>query len=483
MIVVGSGAGGLSAAVTAAIQGKQKILVAEKTKYFGGTTAFAGGGLWVPLAPQSLALGYKDTPELAEKFIRNCLGKDYDHELVSAFLESGPEAIKWLEEQDAVKLLSCPMPDYHMEIEGGIVGRTLLNAPYEGRQLGPLVKKVRYPIQGLCAFGSMQICLTEMQVWMKPFSSLHNFTFATKGFLRYGTDLLKYGKGARLTNGNAMAGRLLGAADRAGVALWDNAAVLEPIMDKDRVVGATINRNGQTLRVRARKGVVLASGGFSRSVEMSRKYLPNSDWSAGPRGNKGDGIRFGVAAGGNLPPLNSNNALWAPVSEFKPRKGAVRNYPHFSLDVTKPGSIIVDGDGKRFGNESAPYHIFGRQAHAAGVRKEYMILDRYALRKYGIGVCLPAPYPIGHILRRGYLESAPTIRELAVRLGIDPDSLSATVERFNSMARAGKDLDFQRGEGAYEQFYGDPGVKPNPCLAPLAKAPFYALPMYPGLLS
>lgn len=480
VIVVGSGAGGLTAAITSALSGKENVLVAEKTKSFGGTTAFAGGGLWIPMSPQAVAAGYQDSLELSRRYIRNCLQEDYDHDLVSAFLEAGPKAIKWLEAQNAVRLISCPMPDYHVEIDGEIISRTLLNAPYDGRQLGPMLKKVRYPIQGLCAFGSMQGDLLELSRWTDPFGSWANFQFAMKGLLRYATDLLRYQKGTRQCNGNAFAGRLLGAANRAGVSLWNNASALAPIMDKDRVVGAMIRKDGRDIKVRARKAVVLASGGFSRSVEMSRKHLPNADWSAAPRGNKGEGLQFGVSAGGNLPTPHQNNALWAPISEFKPRKGPVRNYPHFSLDLTKPGSLIVDGEGRRFGNESAPYHVFGRQTHAAGVRKEYMVSDRRALRKYGIGICLPAPYPIVHILRRGYLESAPTIAALGVRLGINPQQLTATVERFNFMARDGKDLDFSRGERAYDRFYGDPAVKPNPCLAPLVTPPFYALPMYPG---
>ncbi|TPX12960.1 uncharacterized protein E0L32_006605 [Thyridium curvatum] len=485
VVVVGSGAAGLTAAFVAAFGTNLRVLVAEKTKYYGGTTAYSGGGLWIPGNPKMAELGMSDSRDRIETYIRQILGDDaYQEDLISPFLDSGPKMVKWMEENSAVRFVGVPAPDYHMDREGSAFGRTMMTEPYDGRRLGSsLVKQVRYPLQGMCAFGSMQTDLSKVDTWKRPFGSWENFTFCSKSLARYALDQLRFGKGAALYNGNALIGRLLESVRREGVDLWNNAAALEPLGASGRIEGLVIRKDNTDIRVRATKAVVLATGGFGRSVEWSRRLLPNADWSASPRGNQGDGLRIGATVGGNLPPSNGDNALWSPISQYVPRKGPVRAFPHLALDRSKPGCIIVDGDGRRFANESAPYQPFGHATHAAGVRKEFLIGDRKFLRTYGMGMALPAPYPIGHLLRKNYILQAPTIPKLAKRLGIDPAQLSSTVNRFNQFAQQGKDEDFHRGEAIYDQGYGDPNVQPNPCLAPLAKPPFYALPLYPGNVS
>jgi hypothetical protein len=432
--------------------------------------------------PLSLAQGCSDSREQVERYLRNFLKNDYDDTLISAYLDTGPEMVKWLEAKAATRLVPCASPDYYLHIDGALKGgRTLLNAPYDGRRLGKLVKQVRYPLQGYSAFGSMQTDPGYLECWKQPLANWRNFGFVTESLLRYAGDQIRYGKGTALYNGNALIGRLLESANNSGVKLWSNAVVAEPILEKDRVVGMVIKKDDRDLRIHARKCVILASGGFARSAELSRKYLPNQDWTASSRGNQGDGIRIGVASGGNLPPpLGENAAIWTPISELRVRNGPTRTYPHFTFGLGKPGSIIVDGDGNRFANESAPYQDFGRATHAAGVRKEYLIGDTKHLRRYGMGVALPAPYPIGYLLQQGYLISALNVPTLASKIGIDPEKLSATVERFNGFARNGKDLDFARGEASYDQANGDPSTEPNPCLGALEHSPFYAIPMYPG---
>lgn len=484
--MVGSGAGGLTAAITATLSRRQKVLVIEKAKWFGGTSAFSGGALWVPMNPQSLAK-YPDSRADAERYIRNFVKReDYNETLVSAYLDSAPEMVKWLESQSAARFVQCPTPDYYLHIDGALkAGRTILNAPYNGRRLGKgLVKQVRYPLQGYCAFGSMQTDALELNIWTHPFSSWRNFSLVTKGLLRYAVDQVLYGKGTLLCNGNALVGRLLESATKSGIQLWNNAAAVEPILEKDRVVGIIVSRGGGgDTRIRARKGVILASGGFARNAAWSRRYLPSTanSWTVSPRGNSGDGIQIGLASGGNLPPsLGGNAALWSSISEIRTRNGPNRTYPHFGMGLTKPGSIIVDSDGKRFANESDSYQNFGKVSLEAGIQNHYLVANKTHLRKYGIGAALPAPYPVGHLFRNGYLITASTIPELAKRIGINPQQLSATVERFNGFARDGKDLDFNRGEGSFDRAYGDPENKPNPCLAPLDKGPFYAIPMYAG---
>jgi len=485
VVVVGSGAGGLTAAVTATLSGNKKVLVAEKTKWFGGTTAYSGGALWVPRNELALAAGYEDAPGQAEEYLRNYLKDDYDDAaktMVSAYLEAAPAMVKFLEHNSATEFVVAPTPDYYMHLDGACkAGRTVLNAPYDGRRLGSMVKQIRYPLQGYCAFGSLQVDLLAMNTWRQPFRSLSNFLSVTKGVVRYSLDRTFWGKGTKLCNGNALVGRLIEKARNSGIELWKNAPAVEPLLENGRVTGVVINKDGQRLRVRAKQGVVLASGGFARSSELSRKYLSNPDWTVSPRGNVGDGMRFGLASGGSLPaPLGENAALWSPISILRSSRGPARSYPHFATAITKPGSIMVDADGKRFANEAASYQDLGRATHEAGVRVSYLVGDKRHLQNYGMGMALPGGYPIRHLVKRGYLITAPTITALAQRLNIDPDNLSATIERFNGFARKGKDEDFGRGDGSFDQAYGDFEVKPNPSLAPIEKSPFYAVTLYSG---
>ncbi|KAK4897774.1 hypothetical protein LTR27_004546 [Elasticomyces elasticus] len=485
VVVVGSGAGGLTAALTATLTGKKKVLVVEKTKYYGGTTAYSGGALWLPMNHVSLATGVKDSREQAEKYVRNYMKDGYDESskrLLDAYLTAGPDMTKLLEESSSTTFVAAPTPDYYTNIDGAaMAGRTVLNAPYDGRRLGSVLKLIRYPLQGYCAFGSLQVDLLALNSWRQPFRSWSNFSAVTGGVMRYMKDRMFWGKGTVLCNGNGLVGRLIESAQKSGIQLWNNASAIEPILDSSRVAGLVVTRNGKQLRIRAKDGVILASGGFARSSELSRKYLPYYDYTVSPRGNVGDGMRFGIASGGSLPaPLGEDAALWSPISVLRSPKGPARSYPHFSTAITKPGSIMVDSDGKRFVNEAASYQDLGAATHKAGVRVSYLIGDKTHLRSYGMGMALPGGYPIKHLIRRGYLVTAPTISDLANRLGIDPANLTATVDRFNGFARKGKDDDFGRGDGSFDIAYGDPENKPNPSLAPIEKGPFYAVTLYSG---
>ncbi|KEF52368.1 uncharacterized protein A1O9_11609 [Exophiala aquamarina CBS 119918] len=484
VIVVGTGAAGLTAALTATLSGRQKVLVTEKTKWFGGTSAYSGGALWVPMNHVASAAGLKDSAGKAELYLRNYLKEDYEDvkPMVSAYLESAPAMVRFLEDNSATKFVAAPTPDYYMELEGACkAGRTVLNAPYDGRRLRSMVKQIRYPLQGYCAFGSLQVDLLALNTWRQPFRKWQNFSAVTKGVLRYASDRVRWGKGTELCNGNALVGRLVEKAIQSGIQLWNNAPAVQPLLEKGRVVGMVISKDGREVKVRARRGVILASGGFARSSELSRKYLSNPDWTISPRGNVGDGMRFGLASGGNLPaPLGENAALWSPISILRSPKGPARSYPHFATAITKPGSIMVDSDGKRFANEAASYQDLGRATHEAGIRVSYLIGDKRHLRNYGMGMALPGGYPIKHLIKRGYLITASSIPALAQRIGIDPTNLSATIERFNNFARNGKDDDFGRGQGSFDQAYGDFEIKPNPSLAPIEKSPFYALTLYSG---
>lgn len=485
VVVVGSGCAGLTAALVCATRGL-RVLVVEKTRYFGGTTAYSGGGAWIPHNKHQPAVGVSDSTQQVDTYLRAVMGPLYEEgdKKIAAFLRSGSQMVDWIESHSQVRFKPVPLPDYHVDKPGASAGRTILTEEFNGCALGRAgIRDMRYPLQGLSAFGTMQLDPGDMGKMTGVFRGVGNFVFATRRVLRYLVDLLVYGKGTHMANGNALAGRLVASVRGVGVELWSHTVALEAITTDGRVEGIKVDRNGQTLSICATRGVVLASGGLGRSPE-ARKVMPH-EWTAVPRGNTGDGNRIGVAVGGTLPPPNPMNGIFAPISLLHPKDPSkpIRRYPHFAIDRAKPGSIIVGPDGRRFANEAQPYQEFVSTMHARGIEKAYYIGDRTLLRKYGMGMALPAPYPIWRLLRQGYLIQAPTIAELAAKIGVPANALEETVKQMNGFAAVGKDTQFHRGANAYDQFYGDPEVKPNPNLGVCERAPFYALPIYPGNVS
>ncbi|KKA22701.1 hypothetical protein T310_3275, partial [Rasamsonia emersonii CBS 393.64] len=459
VVVVGSGCSGLTTAFVAAKYGLS-VLVLEKTRYFGGTTAYSGGGAWIPNNKHQPSIGIEDSPAQAETYLHNVLGDLYDTEKIPVFLQSGPEMVAWMEANSVLRFKPVPLPDYHISKKGASIGRTLLTEEFDGRQLGPLIRDVRYQIQGYAAFGSMQADPEELPMLTNPFGTVGNLAHGTKKALRYAVDLVRWGKGTASGKRKCPGGTA-------------------PLLGS--VMGLQVLRNGEEKYIHARKGVVLASGGFGRSEE-AKQFVPH-EWCAASRGNTGDGKRMGVESGGALPPKNPMNAIFAPISLLHVPDGPVRRFPHFAIDRSKPGSIIVGPDGRRFANESEPYQEFVSAMHRKGIQKAYYIGDRTHLRKYGMGMALPWPYPIWNLLRQGYLISAPSISALAEKIGVPAQNLERTVAEYNSFAATGKDLQYDRGGNAYDRFYGDPAVQPNPNLRPCTRSPFYALPLYPGNVS
>lgn len=459
----------------------------EKSNFFGGTTAYSGGGAWIPANKHQPAVGVTDdTPEKADTYLRNVVGDLYDPTLTRAFLKTGPLMVEWMEENTAMRFKPVALPDYHEKQPGASTGRTLLTEVFDASVMGrQRLRDLRYTLQGYHAFGSMQADPSELEYTTWPFSSVGNFTATTRKVLRYAWDLVRYGKGAVVANGNAMIARLFYSCMQAplSITLWKNSPAVKTIIDdKRRVIGAVVSKDGSECTVKARKGIILASGGFGRRPDAYK--LLYHEWTAQPKHNVGDGLRMATESGGVLPPPNPDNGIYAPISVLRRKDGQVRRFPHFAIDRSRPGSVIVGPDGRRFENESAPYQEFVKKMHSLSIKKAFFIGDSDFIRRYGMGMALPGPLPIRHLVKQGYLHKADTLDELAGKIGVPAKNLKATISESNDNARNGVDPDFGRGETLYDRFYGDAsrGLK-NPNLGPCSKAPFYALPLYPGNVS
>ena len=484
VLVVGSGASGMSAALTAQFHG-MKVIVAEKAEKFGGTSARSGGWLWVPCTFKAKEWGIKDTPEAVKTYLKYEGGDAYNEERVDAFLSNGDAAIRFLEKNTEVKFdMPLALPDYHAEHPGGrIGGRTMGSIPFDGRLLGDNLKMVSPPLPELTVFGMMVGTGQDIKHFMRTFKSLASFKYTTLRFFKYFLEHLKYGRGMTLTNGNALIGRMLKSAYDLGVTMWASSPVEELLYENKRVVGAIVNKNGEKVKVIAKKGVIMAAGGFPHDVARRKKlfvHAPtgNEHWSPTPTTNTGDSFRMVEAVGVKQDTHLPNAAAWAPVSLIKRPDGTTGVMPHF-IDRGKPGTIAVNKHGVRFTNEGHSYHDFVQgmiNAHQPGEEIfSWLICDHTTLRNYGLGCVPPAPLGISKYLKNGYLKKGRSIAQLANAIGVSTQALEQTVKKFNSYTD-GRDLEFGKGSTAYNRLQGDAfHTGPNPCVKPIEDGPYYAV--------
>ena len=489
VLVAGSGCSGMAAAITARHRGLD-VLIVEKEPRFGGTTARSGGWLWIPGTSLARAYGITDSPEQARTYLRHEAGNNYDAARVDAFLAAGPEAVDFFTTQTALRFdMPLVFPDYHAEAPGGTQGgRSMVTSPFDGRELGDHINNLGAPLPELTVFGMMLGSGKEIVHFMRATKSLTSAVYVAGRLARHFMDVLRYGRGMTLTNGNALAGRLAKSALDLKIPLWLSSPVRELIVENGAVRGARIVREGRTVEVRAKRGVVLACGGFPHDVARRKAMFPHAPtgaehFSPGPAGNTGDGLRLAESAGGRVENRLPNAAAWVPVSLTKRKDGSRGVMPHF-IDRAKPGVIAVMRDGKRFANEGNSYHDFVQAMTKAAKPNEeiaaFLICDHKTLRKYGLGCVPPFPMPLGHHLRSGYLMRGATLAELAAKAGIDAKALGETVAQFNAVAVEGRDPAFGKGSRAYNRYQGDALHGPNPCVAPLKDGPFYAIKMVIG---
>ena len=480
LLVIGAGAGGMTAALTGAIAGLS-VLVCEKTAMVGGTTATSGGTTWVPGTELSLRAGVPDRAEEAATFLRHVVGNRGGDDLRAAFLASGAEAIADLERHSEVRFAAAAAhPDYLDGPGAAHGGRALAPLAFDGRLLGRDFGRVRPPRDVFLGLGGMMVGRAELGALLKPFASLANLKTTLGVVLPYFRDRISHRRGTRLLMGNALVGRLFYSLRQRKVPVWFDSPLSDLIREGDQVIGAVIQTPQGPRRVKARRGVVLATGGIGWNKDLRARLFPAeiAPVSQAPAGNTGDGIAMAQAIGAALDDGCDSAGLWMPCSMRQNADGTTSIWPHILLDRAKPGLIAVGPDGRRFVNEADSYHDFCMGMIRAGLREAWLVVDDPFIRRYGLGLVLPGGRGLGQLLRTGYLTSAPSLAVLARRIGVDVGGLRASVAANNRFAAAGKDDDFGRGNSAVNRFNGDAEAA-NPCLGPIGTAPFYALKVVP----
>jgi len=480
VVVMGAGAAGMTAAIVAKSEGLEP-LVLEKTDQVGGTAALSVGMMWFVDSGPMRAAGFEDSFDKARRYFAATVGSSVARSLQDAYIEQGRVALDYLLRHSELRVVAVEYPDYNPEIDGGMFGRAHAPLEFDGRELGPFFRHVRAPLAAFAPFGGMMLDLEDLMHFLAFTRSLRSFRHVLKRFLRYGRDRLRYHRGTRLVGGNALVARLYRTILDRKIEIQLRTAVSKLSMAGGAVAGVEVEQGGRVTRIRCRRGVVIATGGYPGSLEMRREHSrkPTVELGLGLGSNVGEGIRLGQSAGGRLDHNSEDTGFYVPVSVLANSEGGKVLWGHFMLDRPKPGFIAVGKDGNRFTNEAASYHAFTLGMFEAGAIPAFLIADSRALKKYGIGLILP-----GQSLRRyekaGYLFSGRTLSELAARIGIDARGLERSVARNNRFAATGVDEDFGKGSTAYNIYKGDASHVPNACLGPIEQGPFYAVKLVPG---
>lgn len=484
VIVVGSGAGAMTSAVFLADQGFS-VLVLEKSDKFGGTSAISGGGIWIPNNHYFARQGGSDSAEQARRYLDAAAGDQVDPDRLQAYLDNAPKMIEALTRCSRVRYaVAAKYPDYYPHLPGALPGgRTLDPELFDSSLLGDELANLRKPSPSTLLMG--RIAWTARDAHKAMARSFGWRLLILRLMLRYKLDF-KWRRKSRFDRRAALGSSLVCSLRRSlmdrNVPLWLNSDFRELIVQEGRVRGVRIRREGRDIDLQARHGVILASGGFEQNQALREQYLPKPTrmaWSATPPGNNtGAALQAGLAQGAATALMDW--AWWAPTiavpGEDKPRG--------IFAERAFPGAIVVNAQGRRFVNEAAPYLEFVDAMHRDNARTggsvpAWVIFDGHFRFNYAMGPLMPAQVMPDSRLRKEWRDTlywkADTLEALAGKIGVDAQGLASTVAQVNDYARTGVDLDFGRGGNVFDRYYGDCNIKPNPCLAPLRKGPYYAM--------
>ena len=493
VLVIGSGCGGLTAALTADISNPAKVLVIEKSHLIGGTSATSGGVIWIPDNHLGKEKGAQDSISEAKDYLKATIPADeFNEPLIDAYLDQGPKMVKFMQDHTDARYTSLEhYPDYFQDAPGVKLGnRALEPLPVSADVLGDDVDNLHPSGPQTIVFGRYGVNFEESHAFTTQ--SPGWFRLFAKIFLTYWLDFswrIKRKRSRRLAFGAASVTRLFASIKKRNIPIWRSAALQEFILRDNKVIGAVIQKDGRLIKVQARRGVIVASGGFGQNQEMREKYLPkptNSDWGCEPKTNTGDPIKAAEAIGAQLKFMDK--AWWVTTV-----KAPNEEFPRLSeVEKSLPGNYTVNKSGKRFANESQNYltfmlEVLDKEKKGESCAPMYMIFDANHRKNYPVGPLMPGKFFPDKLVKiihtdwfgSDFLTTANTIEELAIQTGIDSEALQSTVERVNNFSATGKDLDFQRGDNERDRFSGDPSLL-NPCLGPIDKAPFYAMRIDPG---
>ncbi|MEY2777355.1 MAG: hypothetical protein RLY30_1453 [Pseudomonadota bacterium] len=486
VVVVGSGAGGMLAALRAHDLGLS-VVVVEKADVYGGTSAISGGGIWIPNNTQAKRAGLKDSPEAARAYIQASVGDVVEADRIEAYLKSAADMADYLEQKTRVRYaVAAQYPDYYPSLPGALAGgRTLDPELFDASVLGDELKRLRPPSPTTLLMG--KIAWTARQAH-KAMSKSFGWRFMVVwAMLKFRMDKgWRKKTGMRRDRYAALGSALVAGLRRSmmdrDIPLWLSSPLQRLIEDNGRVVGVEVVRDGQACQVKALKGVILASGGFEQSQGLREQHLPaptQARWSATPAGqNTGDGLVAAQLLGAKATLMDW--AWWCPTIGV-PKESSQRGV---FAERAFPGAIVVNGLGRRFANEAEPYLEFGKAMYDDHLKTgktlpAWVIFDAHFRFHYAMGPIMPGQImPDRRIPQEWWdqvLWTADSLDALAAKIGVDSAGLKETVDRVNGFALTGKDLDFDRGGNVYDRYYGDVNVKPNPCLAPIQKGPFYAM--------
>ncbi|WP_052378720.1 FAD-dependent oxidoreductase [Polycyclovorans algicola] len=488
VIVVGSGAGGMTAALCAKDEGLSSVVI-EQAAVYGGTSAVSGGGIWIPCNDGMPATGISDSPEEALAYLKHLTGGDVPLPRLEAYVSQAPKMVRHLKNAFGVEFRPvAKYPDYFPNEDGGKPGaRTMEPVPFDAAQLGDTFNTQREPYKSTLVLG--RISMDQVQAHVL-FSRAKGWIWLTMKLMwRYWSDLgwrRKTWRDRRQVLGQALVASLRGAMLRKQMPLMLETSLDGLVEEGGRVVGVNVRRGGKLVKLRAHHGVIIASGGFEANQQMREQYLPQptkKTWSAAPGINNGDGIRAGQALGAGV---GFMNMVWGtPTVELPGASVAAAMFVERSL----PGCVMVNGLGKRFVNEAAPYTevvhaINENQARTGQAVPCWFIFDGRFRQSYPAGPMLPAGIQPDKKLPKAWwgkaLFKADTVDGLASQIGVDAKALAQTIANMNRYAVDGKDPEFGKGDDVFQRYYADPRITPNPCLAPIVKAPFYALAVTPG---